>query len=150
MFKRGRATAPAAVPQVDWRGVTAFEVGTTVLRKRRGRRKPVTGRLAVRVPTGDPDDPVLAPCAYFAPHVAASVAASRLYTDEDAQHVLLRIGPRQRDGEDELRTITDADGGEIGVIRRVPPEHHLVRHTWVLSQPGRPDITGADDHVARP
>jgi hypothetical protein len=146
VFGKRKAAEPR-VEVVDWRGVREFRLTETVRPKGKGRRKPEVGRLAVRVPTGDPEDPLLAPCAFFAPHVAAPVAASRVYRDEDAREVLLSVEKRKQPDGEVRHLVSDEDGAEVGLIRRIPPATRLHRHNWRMAQGGRPEIVA---HHVRP
>ncbi|MET2717299.1 MULTISPECIES: hypothetical protein [Streptomyces] len=146
MFGKGKESSAdrgEEAPVLDWRDVSEFSFGRELRRVGKKRRKPVGGPYAVRVPTGDPQDPLLLPCAFFAPDVQG-ISASRLYEDAAAQHVLVSYDPREASGEEGVwrYRVRDGAGEEIGAIRRIPPANRMVKHTWRIDQPGRPEIVG--------
>jgi hypothetical protein len=151
MFGKDRAAEPP-MAVVDWREVREFEI-TTALRRGAKLRNKDHGRLAVRapVPTGRGEDAPLVPCAFFSPKVALSVAASRAYTDEGATRVLLAMEKhRDAEGGEEHHRVRDAEGREIGLIRRIPAVTRREGHGWRIEQPERPELVARRQRRRRP
>ncbi|MGK5730643.1 hypothetical protein [Streptomyces sp. URMC 124] len=139
-FGRTRNSEPP-VPAVDWRDVEQFRIGTVERDIGAGRKRPVIGQNAVRVPRIEGQERINAPCAFFGSQ-AARLGAHVLYEDERAQQVLCSIGEPQSVGDERHYPVRDGQGQVIGGIRRIPPSGELSRPTWRIEQPGRPEITG--------
>lgn len=139
-------------PTVPWRDVHEFEITKALWRRKNGRRKVERGRIAVRVPVpnSDPHRIPLVPCAYFHPKAVTSIAASRVYTDPNAEQLLFSMEKSAGENGETHYRVRDAAGGEVGLIRRIPPKTMLHRHNWVLHQPGRPEIVAHPRQPRRP
>jgi hypothetical protein len=144
VFGKRKNTDEPAVPVVDWTDVREFTVSNVVKPVGPGRKRPVFGPRAVRVPTGA----VQAPCAFCVPGLPASrspepsVTGIRLYEDEAAQRLLCFLDPAEEvDGERHHR-VRDGQGAVLGTIRRIPPSKRPFKHTWRIDQPGHPEIVG--------
>lgn len=141
-FGRTRNSEPP-VPAVDWRDVARFKIGTVERDVGAGRKRPVIGQNAVRVPRIEGQERINAPCAFFGSGAARALTGARfLYEDERAQRLLCSIGEPQSAGEERHYLVQDGQGRDIGVIRRIPPANELARPTWRIEQPGHPEITG--------
>ncbi|GAA0420877.1 hypothetical protein [Streptomyces luteireticuli] len=135
-----RSTEPP-LDIVDWRDVRRFTIGTVEREQGPGAKRPVFGDDAVRVPRRDGQRRVNPPCAFV-------VGASALYEDRERQRLLCTVGGAEGDGGERRHVVRDADGREIGVVRRVPPSRKVFRHTWRIEQPGRPEIVGRNKWAA--
>ncbi|MFG3100130.1 hypothetical protein ACGFZL_06380 [Streptomyces sp. NPDC048182] len=95
----------------------------------------------------------MAPCAYVGtadthPPGLPSLPGHTLYEDAALRHPLCHVlPPVEADGE-RHHVVRDAQGQTLGTLVRVPPRHRLLRHTWRLEQPGRPDIVGRNEWVS--
>ncbi|MGI5337815.1 hypothetical protein ACQEVS_10640 [Streptomyces sp. CA-181903] len=142
----GRGGEPLP-PVLDWRDVTTFTVGGVERQDAKGGRT-VFGPTAVRVPRREGAGRVYPPCALVA---APGAGASVLYEDREMRRVLCTVereggGP---DGRDErCYLVRDGEGLEVGRVRRVPPARRLLRHTWRVEQPGRPEVVGRNKWAA--
>ncbi|WP_432166770.1 hypothetical protein [Streptomyces sp. bgisy031] len=131
-FGRSRGANGPLVEPVTWEGVRWFVV-TDMERAAAFPRKPVKGRLAVRVPT------TAAGVRHFAP------AAYVLGGGEDGGPYELReAGGAQRlvctvTAAGDAHVVTDAAGAELGHVHRTPAVKRTVQHGLWLRQPGRPD-----------
>ncbi|MFE4858959.1 hypothetical protein [Streptomyces sp. NPDC056670] len=76
-----------------------------------------------------------------------------LYEDQEATRLLCYLVAEDGEAGERHFEVSDAEGGSIGTIRRVPPSGRLFKHTWRISQPGHPEIVGRNQwsghHVKR-
>ncbi|WP_328537317.1 hypothetical protein [Streptomyces sp. NBC_00344] len=132
---------------VAWASVHEFVIGSVERPKTAKRTRSGFGPRAVRVPQGDKDMCVLAPCAYVATsekHSLPSAPALTLYEDVDQQRLLCYVEtPQELDGE-RHHVVRDAQDQVIGTLRRVPPKRPF-KHTWRIDQPGHPEIVGRNE-----
>ncbi|MCQ8769202.1 hypothetical protein [Streptomyces telluris] len=141
-FGRSRNSEPP-VEVVDWRAVERFKISTVERDIGPGRKRPVVGQNAVRVPRIEGQERINAPCAFFGSRTARVGTADHVvYEDEGTQRVLCSIGEPTSVGDERRYRVYDGQGQDIGGIRRLPPSHQLHRHTWRIEQPGHPEITG--------
>ncbi|MFB6674107.1 hypothetical protein ACFCWG_17210 [Streptomyces sp. NPDC056390] len=131
-FGRNRGANGPLVEPLAWEDVSWFVV-TDIERAASFPRKPVKGRLAVRVPTAVAGVRHFAPAAYVVgggedggPH--------ELYEAQGAQGLVCTV-TAAGDGH----VVTDAEGAELGHVHRTPAVKRTVRHGLWLRQPGRPD-----------
>ncbi|MFD4985914.1 hypothetical protein [Streptomyces sp. NPDC058374] len=137
------------VDPVPWAEVNRFVVGTLERPVTKKRHQAVRGERAVRTPRGRKGyDQVFAPCAYIASaeETAERVpgAAFALFEDAALERLLCTVGvPGEEDGA-LAYPVCDAAGAEVGTVRRLPGGA-LRRHSWRVTQPGRPEITGTGE-----
>ncbi|MGA4859367.1 hypothetical protein ACPCAB_22260 [Streptomyces koyangensis] len=147
-FAKGREPEP--VETVPWAEVNRFVIGTLERPRTKKQRQAVWGERAVRVPRGRKGyDQVFAPCAYVASaeETAARVpgAAFALFEDAARERLLCSVGVPAQEARGVLAyPVRDAAGTEVGTVRRVPGGP-LRRHSWRVTQPGHPEITGAGE-----
>jgi len=144
-FGKGGAREEAPVPAVGWAGVREFTIGTVERPVTENRARRVRGPWAIRVPMGEGDEKVFAPCAYVAaatPPAPPSAMGSCLYEDAEAQRLLSYLVAEEDEGGERRFRVYDAQGEEIGAIRRIPPSSKPFKHTWRIEQPGHPEIVG--------
>ncbi|MEV4433179.1 hypothetical protein [Streptomyces sp. NPDC049585] len=152
LFGRNTSTEPP-LPVVDWRNIDRFVIDIVERESGPGRKRPVLGGNAIRVPRREGSVRVNPPCAFVGSGtVGVRDTGNVVYADPERQRVLCRIDRVAGEGRGEERrhVVRDAQDGEIGVIRRVPPSNHLVRHTWRIEQPGHPEIVGRNKWTAMP
>ncbi|MEU3960843.1 hypothetical protein AB0F42_13605 [Streptomyces buecherae] len=106
------------------------------------------GPRAIRVPGREGAARIYAPCAYFGPKNFGDLD-STVYEDAEFQRLLCVLDqPFERNGED-VYHVRDAQSEIIGTIRRIPPTHRLVRHTWRMDQPGRSTVVARNKWVKK-
>lgn len=141
MFGRKKEVEPPVEP-VGWEQVGTFLVTDVERPWSRERKRAVTGRRAVRVPSGADEQSVLAPCAYVGPGPALA-----LYEDPDSNRLLCALdAPVEVDG-DRHHVVRDAYGASIGTVLRIPPKRPF-KHTWRIDQPGHPTVVGRNEIVS--
>ena len=122
--------------EIDWRQVREFTLGTVVRPATRKRNRIEWGPKAIRVPQGSKDDRVFTPCAY--------VADGRLSLDPDGSRTLCSVTATAEN----CFEVRDERAGLIGTITRVPSGRPLLRPTWRIDQPGRPEIVGRTEWLS--
>lgn len=136
------------MPTVEWARVREFTIGTVERPETKKRRLAVRGPRAIRVPKGAGESKVFAPCAYIArarPPAPPSAMEPCLYEDPESQHLLCYLVAEESEDGERCHRVYDADGEEIGAIRRIPPSSKLFKHTWRIEQPGRTEIIGRNE-----
>jgi hypothetical protein len=150
--KRGaQEEIPDPVPTVDWAGVRKFTIGTVERPVTANRTRRVRGPWAIRVPKGQGEKKVFAPCAYVAaaaPPAPPSAMNSCLYEDAEAQRLLCYLVEEEGEGGERRFRAHDGKGEDIGVIRRIPPSQKIFKHTWRMEQPEHPEIVGRNEWVS--
>lgn len=145
MAFRKRKEPEAPVAQVDWRDVNEFLIGTMERPQTAARKQAVRGLSAIRVPQGDGEERVFAPCAYRAPASAPlppGLTGQRLFEDEEGHRLLCHVDDGTEDGQIRRHEVRDGHGTVIGTIVRHPPKRRRAKHSWHIEQPGRPEIFG--------
>ncbi|WP_371538268.1 hypothetical protein OG210_21205 [Streptomyces sp. NBC_00466] len=143
-FGRDKKVAEPPVEPVAWADVHEFVLGSVERPKTAKRTRSGFGPRAIRVPQGDKDMQVLAPCAYVATaekHSLPSEPALTLYKDFEQQHLLCYLDAPQDVKGERHHVVRDTRGHVIGTLRRVPPKRPF-KHTWRIDQPDRPEIVG--------
>ncbi|MCX4551035.1 hypothetical protein OG204_11990 [Streptomyces sp. NBC_01387] len=146
-FGRSKKVEEPSVEPVSWADVCEFVLGSVERPKTAKRTRSGFGPRAVRVPQGDKDMRVLAPCAYVATaekHSFPSDPGLTLYEDIEQQRLLCYLdAPQDVEGE-QHHVVRDAQDQVIGTLRRVPPKRPF-KHTWRIDQPGHPEIVGRNE-----
>ncbi|GHF46454.1 hypothetical protein GCM10010218_29660 [Streptomyces mashuensis] len=150
-----RGDTEPGLPVADWRDVRRFVVDIVEREAGPGRKRPVlgSGGNAIRVPRRVGQDRVKQPCAFVGSGTVGVRDTGRVvYADQERQRVLCRLDevPGESGGDERRYVVRDGEGREIGTVRRVPPSNAVVRHTWRIEQPGRPEIVGRNKWVAVP
>lgn len=149
-FGRSRRPVEPPVEPVAWPDVRTFLVTSEERPATPKRKKTGWGQRAVRVPKGDRDYRVNAPCAYLAPENAAvpgpSTPGLTLYEDPEARRLLCYVDAAREVGGERHHVVRDGRGEVLGTLRRIPPKRPF-RHTWRIDQPGRPEIAGRNEWV---
>ncbi|MFR9795398.1 hypothetical protein ACL02U_05725 [Streptomyces sp. MS06] len=144
---KGKGEEEGPVEPVAWESVFRFGVGSVERPRSPKRIRSVWGEPAVRVPTGNKDRPILAPCAFLGSSSTAGLPSRpelTLFEDAAARRLLCYVEePGEVDGE-RHHVVRDALGQVIGTLRRIPPRRPF-KHTWRLDQPGRPEIVGRNE-----
>ncbi|MFG2964538.1 hypothetical protein ACGFZS_14785 [Streptomyces sp. NPDC048288] len=144
---KAKAAEEGPVEPVSWENVFKFVVGSVERPKSTKRPRSVWGKPAVRVPKGNKDNPVLAPCAFLGSSSVEGLPSRpelTLYEDAEARRLLCYVEePQEVDGE-RHHVVRDAQGQIIGTLRRVPPKRPF-KHTWRIDQPGQPEIVGRNE-----
>ncbi|MET7297774.1 hypothetical protein [Embleya sp. NPDC005575] len=126
------ASTPAADP-TDWQSVTAFTYGS-LTSSAAAARSASASRVGIRILRGGGSGGFFTPCAFtgddrrslYLPDGSLLCTVDAAETIDGVRHDRVRA----------------ADGEPVGTIRRIPPARRLVKHTWRIDQPGRPEIVG--------
>jgi hypothetical protein len=122
---------------IEWNQVREFTLGTVARPATRKRNRIEWGPKAIRVPQGPKHDRVLTPCAYVA-------AGGRLSLDLEEKEVLCSVAEAAENSFE----VRDEQAELIGTITRVPSSRPLLRPTWRIDQPGRPEIVGRTEWLS--
>lgn len=123
--------------EIEWNQVREFTLGTVARPATRKRNRIEWGPQAIRVPQGPKNDRVFRPCAYVA-------SGGRLSLDSEEKQLLCSVA-ETAENRFEVR---DEQAGLIGTITRVPSGRPLLRPTWRIDQPGRPEIVGRTEWLS--
>ncbi|WP_327430820.1 hypothetical protein [Streptomyces sp. NBC_01236] len=134
----GKKKDEPVVQPVSWTGGHWFMVGD-VARPAAFRRKALTGPRAVRMPDTQEGVRYYAPVALVTqtPGTDEESASYELYDATEPGALLCALSPEK--GGARYR-VTDAQGEELGLVRRTPAAKRTIQHGWWLQQPGHPDI----------
>jgi hypothetical protein len=125
------------VAGINWENVSEFTLGTIERPATRRRNRIEWGPKAVRVPQGSKDDRVFTPCAYAGPD-------GGLFLDPDAKQPLCSVTA----SSESTFVVRDEHGDPIGTITRIPSSRPLLRPTWRIDQPERPEIVGRTEWLS--
>ncbi|WP_097275913.1 hypothetical protein [Streptomyces sp. TLI_55] len=141
VFGKNKHVDELPVPVVPWADAWEFAIGDEERPATGGRKRPVLGVRAFRVPHGGGMQRVHAPCAFFPPQGTASDL--RLYEDVEGRSLLCSVdGPEEVDGARRY-AVRDGQGQVVGAVRRIPPLKHALKPTWRIEQPGHAEIVSS-------
>ncbi|MFI6981404.1 hypothetical protein ACIBSV_22800 [Embleya sp. NPDC050154] len=126
--------APTSEDPTDWQRVTAFRYGSLASAKSRSATPTPGSTVGIRILRGGGSDAFYTPCAFagddrrslYLPDGSLLCTLDAAETIDDVRHDRVRA----------------PDGELVGTIRRIPPARRLLKHTWRIDQPGRPEIVG--------
>ncbi|GAB2599738.1 hypothetical protein [Kribbella endophytica] len=123
--------------EIDWEQVREFTLGTVARPATRKRNRIEWGPKAIRVAQGPKADRVFTPCAYVA-------SAGGLSLDPDGKQPLCSVA----ESVENTFEVRDDRGEPVGTITRVPSGRPLLRPTWRIDQPGRPEVVGRTEWLS--
>ncbi|MFC9688267.1 hypothetical protein ACFTSF_06970 [Kribbella sp. NPDC056951] len=123
--------------EIEWEEVREFTLGTVARPATRKRNRIEWGPKAIRVPQGGKHERVFTPCAYVASN-------GRLSLDPENEQVLCSVAETAENSFE----VRDQHAELIGTITRVPSGKPLLRPTWRIEQPGRPEIVGRTEWLS--
>ncbi|WP_406299559.1 hypothetical protein OG948_30635 [Embleya sp. NBC_00888] len=118
----------------DWQRVTAFRYGPLGSAKSPSATRTAGSTVGIRILRGGGSDAFYTPCAF------AGDDRRSLYLSDGS--LLCTVDAAETIDDVRHDRVRAADGELVGTIRRIPPARRLLKHTWRIDQPGRPEIVG--------